>query len=101
MNASGAIMLFVYLAIAIAQVRLRRQLEREAPQRLTLRMWLFPGLSYAVIAAIVGVLVAMAFQEGLRTQLLASLISLAVVSAAHLLVRKRQLHAGQRGTRAA
>ena len=52
-------------------------------------------------AAIVGVLVAMAFQEGLRTQLLASLISLAVVSAAHLLVRKRQLHAGQPGTRAA
>ncbi|UMY63245.1 amino acid permease [Pseudomonas sp. LS.1a] len=100
-NASGAIMLFVYLAIAIAQVRLRRQLEREAPQRLTLRMWLFPGLSYAVIAAIVGVLVAMAFQEGLRTQLLASLVSLAVVSAAHLLVRKRRLHAGPRDTRIA
>lgn len=89
-NASGAIMLFVYLAIAVAQVRLRRQLEREAPERLTLRMWLFPGLSYAVIASIVGVLLAMAFQDDLRIQLLASLVSLAVVSAAHLLVRRRR-----------
>ena len=31
-NSSGAIALFVYLLIAVAQLRMRRQLERDAPE---------------------------------------------------------------------
>ena len=41
-NSSGAVALFVYLLIAAAQLRMRRQLERDEPERLTLRMWGFP-----------------------------------------------------------
>jgi len=89
-NASGAVMLFVYLAVALAQIRVRRQVEATAPARLTLRMWLFPWLSYAVVAVIAGVLLAMAFQESLRTQFLASLVSLAVVSVAYLVLRRQR-----------
>jgi L-asparagine transporter-like permease len=58
-NASGALMLIIYLLIALAQIRLRRHWESADPQRLTLRMWGFPWLSYAVVAAICGVLLAM------------------------------------------
>jgi AAT family amino acid transporter/GABA permease len=58
-------------------------------------MWLFPWLSYAVVAVIAGVLVAMAFQESLRTQFLASLVSLGVVSVAYLLLKRRRVQANQ------
>ncbi|WP_255503013.1 amino acid permease [Cupriavidus sp. UME77] len=89
-NASGAVMLFVYLAIAVSQIRLRRRAEALAPESLTLKMWLFPGLSYAVVAAIAGVLVAMGADAQLRPQLLASVASLAVALAAYWLCVKRR-----------
>jgi AAT family amino acid transporter/GABA permease len=89
-NASGAVMLFVYLVTALAQIRIRRRIEATDPQRLTLRMWLFPWLSYAVVAAIAGVLAAMGADPALRPQLMASAASLAVASAAYLLTAKRQ-----------
>ncbi len=88
-SASGAIMLFVYLSIAVSQIVIRRRLEATAPERLTFKMWLFPWLSWAVVAAIAGVLCAMGFDHALAGQLMASLASLAVVSAAYLLTRKR------------
>ncbi len=37
-NSSGAIALFVYILIALPKLRMRRTLERDAPQRLKLRM---------------------------------------------------------------
>ena len=47
-----------------------------------LRMWFFPWLTYAAIAAMVAVIVAMALVEDVRSQLIPSFISLAVVLAA-------------------
>jgi GABA permease len=76
LNSSGAVILFVYLLIAISQIILRR---RTAPEKLTVRMWAFPVLSLIVVAAIVAVLVQMAFDETARTQLALSLGSWAVV----------------------
>ena len=72
-NASGALMLLVYLIVALAQIRLRRRLEAEEPGRLTIRMWLFPFGSYFTVAAILAILAAMAFTPSLRSQLTASL----------------------------
>ncbi len=89
-NASGAVMLFVYLSIAISQIVLRRRLEAQAPERLTLKMWLFPWLSWAVAAAIAGVLIAMGFDHALSSQLMASLASLAVVSLAYMVARSKR-----------
>lgn len=87
-NASGTVMLIIYLLLCVAQIRHRFRLEREAPDRLTFRAWLFPASSYAVIAAILGVLVSMAFQRDLRPQLWAGLILTGVCSVAFLGVRK-------------
>jgi AAT family amino acid transporter/GABA permease len=53
-------------------------------------VWLFPWLSYAVVAAIAGVLAAMGADPALRPQLMASAASLAVASAAFLLTAKRE-----------
>lgn len=88
-NASGALMLIVYLMIAAAQIVVRRRLEREAPERLTLKMWFFPYVSYGVIAVIGTVLVAMAFTPDLASQLYASLICTGIVLGAYRLLRAR------------
>lgn len=70
----GATALFVYLLIAIAQVRLRRRHDREGGPPLALRMWFFPWLSYLTIAAMVGVIVAMGFAPETRSQALLSVL---------------------------
>jgi GABA permease len=82
-NASGAIALFAYLLIAISELVMRRRLEREAPERLRLKMWLYPWLTYLSIAAMVAVLVAMAVIPGQRPLLIASLVSLGVILVAY------------------
>jgi GABA permease len=86
LNSSGAIILFVYLLIAVSQVVLRR---RTDPKKLVVRMWFFPFLSIATIVAIVGVLVQMYFNEEVRPQLLLSLVAWALVLVFYLLTRWR------------
>lgn len=87
-NSYGAVALFVYLAIALAQVRLRKRLEREDPAALKLRMWLFPWLSYATIALMGAVIVAMAILPSSRTQFWLSLLTLAVILVGYELRRR-------------
>ena len=84
-NASGAIALFVYLLIAVSELVTRRRLEREAPERLRIKMWFFPWLTYLSIFGILAVLTAMFFIPGLRPQIIASLISLGVILIAYFL----------------
>ncbi len=80
-NSSGAVALFCYVLIACAELKMRRKLEREDPEKLTLRMWFFPWLTYASIVAMVAVILAMALVDDVRAQLWWSLGSLAVVLA--------------------
>jgi len=87
-NASGAIALFVYLLIAISELVMRRRLERDAPERLQLKMWLFPWLTYLSIAAMVAVLIAMFVIPAQRPLLIASVIALVVILVAYLLRRQ-------------
>jgi GABA permease len=87
-NASGAIALFVYLLIAISELVMRRRLERDAPDRLQIRMWFYPWLTYLSIAAITAVLIAMFVLEDLRPQAFASFISLGVILVAYLIRRR-------------
>lgn len=90
-NASGATMLIVYLLVCAAQIRQRRRVEAEAPERLTLRMWLFPYASFATGGAILLVLMAMLFEEGLRDQLMLSLLMTAFVAAIWVVFRRPRL----------
>ena len=47
---------------------MRRQLERDAPERLKVRMWAYPYLTYLAIAAIVVVVASMWFVDGGRSR---------------------------------
>ncbi|MGW3174109.1 amino acid permease [Streptomyces sp. NPDC001153] len=55
-NSSGAVALFVWLVICFSQLRMRRIIQREAPEKLVVRMWLYPYLTWATAAFIVFVL---------------------------------------------
>ncbi|MFC8237796.1 amino acid permease [Streptomyces sp. NPDC057284] len=68
LNSVGAVLLFVWGLIAASQLRLRRRLEREAPEALTLRMWCFPWLTWVTLAALVAVLVLMLTDDVARPQ---------------------------------
>ena len=86
LNSSGAIILFVYLLIAISQVVLR---QRTTPDKLIVKMWFHPVLSIATIAGIVAVLAQMYLQEEVRPQLLLSLLVWVVTLGLYFITRWR------------
>ncbi|MET7593792.1 amino acid permease [Streptomyces sp. NPDC005481] len=69
LNMIGAVILVVWIFIAVSQLRLRRTLEREAPERLTVRMWAFPFLTWLALAGMAAIFVLMARQPDTRVQL--------------------------------
>ncbi|MGY0024045.1 amino acid permease [Streptomyces sp. cg35] len=70
LNSVGAVLLFVWALIAASQLRLRRRIEAEAPERLVLRMWAFPWLTWATLAAMAAVFGLMLTDDTARPQLL-------------------------------
>jgi GABA permease len=86
LNSSGAVILFVYLLIAISQFVLRR---RTPEENLTVKMWFFPVLTILAAAGIVAVLAQMGFKEDTRSQLLLSLLSWGVVLVLYAVTRWR------------
>ena len=76
LNSSGAIILFVYLLIAISQIVLRYRTDES---KLRVKMWLFPVLSILTALGILAILVQMGIQADVRSQLVLSLLSWAVV----------------------
>jgi GABA permease len=71
----GTVAIFVYLLIALAQLKLRARLEREAPGRLRIRMWGYPYLTLAAIGGMLAILAAMAVIPDQRLPLLFGLLS--------------------------
>lgn len=88
---SGAIALFVYLVIALSQLRMRRELDA-AGVRPAVRMWAFPALTWLTIAFIAAVLVIMAIRPGLRLELWLSLALGAVTVAIGVAKHKNSKH---------
>lgn len=86
---SGAIALLVYLVIAVSQLRMRQK-RTAAGETLAFKMWLFPGLTYAVMVFIVGTLGIMLFQEAHRVEIIATGVLSLLVVAAGLLVSSRR-----------
>ncbi|HUN26455.1 MAG TPA: amino acid permease [Steroidobacteraceae bacterium] len=93
-NASGAVIAVIYLAIAVSQVRSRRARERAGCPAPALAMWMFPWLSYLAIAGMVMVLVAMALTPAHRSEFWTTTVSIAVVLLAFMMLqRARRGHA--------
>jgi GABA permease len=87
LNSSGAIVLFVYLLIALSEIVLRF---KTPPEKLRVKMWFFPVLSILTLAAMIGVLVQMAFDSNARGQFWLSLLSWAVVVALYFFAKWRR-----------
>ena len=91
-NSYGTVAIFVYVLIALAELRLRRRLERETPERLRVRMWGYPWLTRLAIVGMLAILAAMAVIHDQRVSLAFGLVSAAVLLAAwllRLLIRSR------------
>ncbi|WP_406305020.1 amino acid permease [Streptomyces sp. NBC_00885] len=69
LNMIGAIILVVWIFIAVSQLVLRRRTEREDPSKLVVKMWLYPALTWVALAGMVAVFVLMAREPDTRTQL--------------------------------
>jgi aromatic amino acid permease len=69
LNMIGAVILVVWIFIAVSQLRLRARLEREAPEKLAVRMWAYPWLTWVALAGMAAVFVLMAREPDTRVQL--------------------------------
>ncbi|WP_430382561.1 amino acid permease [Streptomyces sp. P10-4] len=81
-NSSGAVALFVWLVICFSQLRMRKILQRESPDKLVVKMWLYPYLTWATAALIVFVLGYMLTDtehDGRQTVLLSLLVAAIVL----------------------
>jgi GABA permease len=92
LNASGAIMLFLYLLLAAAQLKLRRKLEKENPNSLTIRMWFHPFGTILAMAAMAAILLFMGLSPDLASQLWLS-VGVAVAFAIGFLLFRRNREA--------
>jgi len=92
-NSYGTVAIFVYVLIALAELRLRRRLEREAPERLRVRMWGYPWLTRITVAGMLAILAAMAVIPEQRVSLAFGLVSAAILLGAWLVRRFTQREA--------
>ncbi|MGW4339227.1 amino acid permease [Rhodococcus koreensis] len=80
LNAAGAITLFVYLMICVSELILRRRWQKESPDLLRFKMWLYPVLPILATLAIIGILVMMGIRPGNRIELLQGIAVWAALS---------------------
>lgn len=72
LNMIGAVILVVWIFIAVSQLLLRRRLERDTPERLVVKMWAFPALTWVALAGMAAIFVLMAREPDTRVQLYAT-----------------------------
>jgi GABA permease len=86
-NSYGTVAIFVYVLIAVAELRLRRRLENEMPERLRMRMWGYPWLTRLAIVAMLAIVAAMSVIPEQRASLAFGLVSVVVLLSAYALRR--------------
>jgi GABA permease len=86
-NSYGTVAIFVYVLIAVAELRLRRRLENEMPERLRMRMWGYPWLTRLAIVAMLAIVAAMSVIPEQRAALAFGLVSVVVLLSVYALRR--------------
>ena len=80
-DSSGGVTLIMYVFIAISHIRMRKKAEKENPDTLKIKMWLFPYLTYATILGVCIVYVVQAFIESMQSQFyLTSILTVIIIS---------------------
>ncbi|MER7836410.1 amino acid permease [Streptomyces sp. NPDC096040] len=90
LNMIGAVILVVWIFIAVSQLLLRRRLERESPEKLVVRMWAFPYLTWLALAGMTAIFVLMAREADTRVQLYYTGGMTAVLAAVGYLRQRRR-----------
>ncbi|MEV4680286.1 amino acid permease [Streptomyces kurssanovii] len=88
LNTIGAIILVVWFFIAVSQLVLRRRTERESPEKLVVKMWLFPGLTLLALAGMATVFALMLREEETRMQLLGTGVLTLVLAVVGFVLQK-------------
>ncbi|QNP72719.1 amino acid permease [Streptomyces roseirectus] len=81
-NSSGAVALFVWLVICFSQLRMRKIIQAEAPEKLVVKMWLYPYLTWAtagLIVFVLGYMLTDTEHDGRTTVLLSLLVAAGVL----------------------
>jgi GABA permease len=85
-NATGALMIFVYLGVVVSQLILR---PRTPAEKLHIKTWFYPWSGYLTIVAMVAVLAAMAFKKQSAIELGASCVCVLFVVVCYFLFRRQ------------
>ncbi|MGW6957094.1 amino acid permease [Streptomyces chartreusis] len=93
LNMIGAVILVVWILIAVSQLRLRRRLERETPEKLVVRMWAFPVLTWVAMAGMAGIFVLMAREPDTRVQLYSTGVMTILLAAVGYAWQRRRANA--------
>jgi GABA permease len=72
LNMIGAMILVVWIFIAVSQLILRGRMNREDPEKLVVKMWAYPFLTWVALAAMAYIFYLMTQQPDTRKQLLAT-----------------------------
>lgn len=80
-------MLFIYMMVVAAHLALR---PRIPPEKLHLKTWLYPWSGVLTFVAMGAVLVAMAFKDGSRAELIASATCMLVFVACYFIFRRKR-----------
>jgi L-asparagine transporter-like permease len=89
-NASGALMVFIYMMIVVAHLRVRWARKASGVPAPALTMWFFPWADYLALGGMAAVLIAMALTPDMQQDLKASVLSLAVALGAFYFVNSRR-----------
>lgn len=87
-SSCSAITLIMYLLIAVSQLIVRKRVEKENPELLQVKMWLFPYLTYFTIIAVSALLIAMFFIDSMRSQILFTTIVVIIVMVAYWITQR-------------
>jgi GABA permease len=82
-------MLFLYIMVAGAQLKLRARTEAEAPERLQIKMWFHPWGTLFALAAMFAVLIFMGLSPDLSEQLWLSLVIAVLLTVAFFVFRRK------------
>ncbi|MGR8010544.1 amino acid permease [Streptomyces hypolithicus] len=98
LNMIGAVILVVWIFIAVSQLLLRRRTEREAPEKLVVKMWAYPVLTWVALGGMAYIFWLMTQQPQTRDQLLATGALTLVLAAGGFALQKSRERSGVAAT---
>ncbi|KQB83729.1 amino acid permease [Corynebacterium oculi] len=95
LNAVGGILIVIWIMVAASYLKLHPQLERSG-EITTVRVWGYPWLGWATIAALLAFVVLMLFDDGSRAQIFSVLIMMAALIVLSFLTNRGSTQVGSK-----